>query len=697
MQGAELRRLLLGSGAIALLGMGPAGMARAQQAMVEGGAINLGSIVVSAPLGLARSDIVEGTTVLEGDALDRRRAPTLGETLAGTPGVAATGYAAGASRPVIRGQTGPRVRVLQNGLDTFDASNVSPDHAVASPVAGAERIEVLRGPATLLYGSSAVGGLVNVIDGRIPEGLPKGGIAGTGRLEYGTGARDIGGAASVDAALGRNLVLHVDGFARNAGDYSIPGYANEEAREHGVKGKVENSFVRSRGGSVGASYVGDWGYAGVSVSRFATKYGIPSGGHVHPEGEEEEHDHEHDHDHDHDHEEEAAERVTIDLRQTRYDAKFGIFDPVAGIRELRGRIGYGDYKHTELENGVADTVFKNRSWEGRLEAEHAPIGGLKGVVGVQAGSRDFKAIGDEAFIPPTVTDSYAAFVLERYEVGSWVFTAGGRLEHQRVEAAVLGQERSFTGGNVSLGAAYRLGGGWTLGASLSRTERAPSAEELYSNGAHLATSSFEIGDPGLRKEKAWNAEVSLRKRQGDWTGGINLFASRYNDFIFGDFAGTTADGLQVLRYRQTDADFRGIELEGAWTFARGAGWALSLDGQADFVWAENRQAGTPLPRIPPVSYTVGANADFGGRLGFRAELQGALSQDRNAPGETETDGYTFVNASISWRPLPDNDAFTLLVQGRNLTNAEGRNHVSLLKDVAPMRGREVRLVGEVKF
>ncbi|BBK32883.1 iron complex outermembrane receptor protein [Stella humosa] len=683
--------------AVVMLGTLAASGPAMAQTLVEGGAVNLGSILVTAPLGQSRSDIVEGTTLLEGDALDRRRALTIGETLRGTPGVASSGYAEGASRPVIRGQSGPRVRVLQNGLDTFDASNVSPDHAVAAPMAGVERVEVLRGPATLLYGSSAVGGLVNVIDGRIPERRPKGGLAGTARFEYGTGAHDLTGFGAVDAALGRNLVLHAEGFAQNSSDYAIPGFANDEARERGVKGRVENSFVRTRGGSAGASYIGDWGYAGLSIARFASKYGIPSGGHVHAdEGEDHDHEHEHDHEHDHEHAEEAPERVTIDLRQTRYDAKFGLTRPFSGVEEVRGRVGYADYRHKELEDGVAGTVFKNRSWEGRLEAEHAPIGGLKGVAGIQGGRRDFRAIGDEAFVPPTVTDSYAAFLLEKYELGPWLFTAGGRLEHTRVEAAALGSERNFTGANLALGATYRLGDGWQVGASLSRTERAPSAEELFANGPHLATSSFEIGDPTLGKETAWTAELSLRRRRGDVTGGINLFASRYQNFIFGDFTGSSVDGLDVLRYRQTDADFRGFELEAGWTVLRRDGLVLSLDGQLDFVWAENRSSGDPLPRIPPVSYTVGANADLG-QLTLRGEVQGALRQGRNAPNETDTGGYAFLNVSMSWRPLPDNDAFTLQLQGRNLTDAEGRNHVSLLKDVAPMRGREVRLVGQVQF
>ncbi|BBK38424.1 TonB-dependent receptor [Allostella sp. ATCC 35155] len=666
-------------------GMAAAGPAAAQ--MVEGGAVNLGSIMVTAPLGQTRSDIVEGTALLEGEALDRARGRTIGETLTGVPGVAATGYAPGASRPVIRGQSGPRVRVLQNGLDTFDASTVSPDHAVAAPMAGVERIEVLRGPATLLYGGAAVGGLVNLIDGRIPERRPAGGVAGTARLEYGTAARDASAFAAIDAALGRNLVLHAEGFAQSASDYAAGG------RE----GRIENSFVRSRGGAVGASYVGDWGYVGLSVSRFQTRYGIPAGGHVHAEDDDHDHEEEHDHDEDHAHEDEhEEERVAIDMRQTRYDAKFAIREPLSGIRELRGRVGFADYKHTELENGEAGTVFRNRSWEGRLEAEHAPLGGLKGVVGIQGGRRDFKAAGEEAFVPPTVTDSFAAFLVERYETGPWTFSAGARLEQTRVEAAALGRERDFTGASLSAGATYRLGGGWQIGASLSRTERAPTAEELFANGPHLATGSFEVGDPNLRKESAWNAEISLRHRSGDVTGGINLFAARYDNFIFGDLSGGTVDGLDLVRYRQADADFRGAELELGWTALRGDGWTLALDGKVDFVWAENRGSGTALPRIPPISYTIGSTADFG-QLTLRGEVQGALRQDRTAPGETETGGYTVVNVDIAWRPLGEEDGLTLRLQGRNLTDAEGRNHVSPLKDVTPLRGREVRLVGEYRF
>jgi len=692
--GIVLRQSLVGSAWLSTCAVAAAFGQAPQSPLV----VNLDALVVTAPLGLSRSEIVEGTSVLEGEALDRRRAGTVGETLRGLPGVAATGFGPGASRPVIRGQGGPRVRVLDNGLDTFDASTVSPDHAVAAPVDGARRIEVLRGPATLLYGSSAVGGLVNVIDGRIAEALPPGGHAGTARVDYGSAAGERGGFAGLDVALGGNLALHAEGFARNAGNYSISGFASDEARERGQEDEVENSFARSRGGSVGASYIGGHGFLGVAVSRFETRYGIPGGGHAHAHGDEEhEHDDEdHDEEAHEDEEEEGAEQVAIDLRQTRYDLRFGLDAPLAGVQALKGRVGYATYEHVELESGAVGTTFENRAWEGRLEAEHAPLGPFEGVLGVQAGRRDFQAIGAEAFVPPTLTDSHALFLLERGERGPWLFSLGGRLEYQRVEADTIGRTRRFSGANASAAATYRLDGEWSVGASLAHTERLPSAEELFANGPHIATRSFEIGDPDLEKERAWTAELSLRKRRGPVTGSLNLFASRYRDFIFGDFTGTEEDGLQVLQFGQTEARFHGLELEAGWRFLETENWVFGLDGRLDYVRAENRRTGSPLPLIPPVGYAVGLTADQA-QFGLRLEVQGAARQHRNAPEETETEGHAFVNAGIAWRPLADDDSLSLLVEVRNLADAEGRNHVSLLKDVAPLRGREVRVVGQVRF
>lgn len=594
--------------------------------------------------------------------------------------MAATQFGPGASRPVIRGQGGPRVRVLNNGIDSFDAAGVSPDHAVVAPVGGARRIEVLRGPATLLYGSQAIGGVVNVIDGRIPDSLPAGGADGTARLDYGSGADELGGFAGIDAAAGGNLVVHGEAGFRNADDYRINGYASDEAREEGVKGRVENSALRNRNAAVGASWLGEQGYAGLSVSRFDSYYGVPGG-----------------HDHDDGGGEEEHGGVRIDMAQTRLDTKFGLYDVLSALEELRFRFGYADYRHDEIESsGEIGTRFDSDSWEGRIEGVHRPLfAGNDGVVGLQGGRRDFSATGEEAFLPANITDNYALFALERYSTGNWQFSLGGRIERQQVEADGIGAKRDFTPVSLSAGASYRLPQDYVAGLSLSRTERAPSAEELLSDGAHIATRSYEVGDVNLGKETAWTAELSLRKTAGDVTGGINLFAARYQDFIYGDFTGAEIDDLQELRYRQSDADFHGFEIEAAWTFFRGGGWTLGTDGSIDYVRA-SRRGGDPLPLIPPLGYLAGLTAETGA-FGFRLEVDGVLDQDRNAANESRTDSYTLLNAAVSWKPVEGSDNLKLLLQGRNLTDAEGRNHVSLLKDEVPIRGREIRLAGIVSF
>lgn len=632
--------------------------------------IHLDPVLVSAPLATNRSELVEGTTVLEGARLDRLRAATLGEALDRTPGVAATQFGPGASRPVIRGQGGPRVRVLQNGIDTFDASVISPDHAVTAPLGGARRVEVLRGPATLLYGSSAIGGVVNVIDGRIPEALPKGNAAGDARLEYGSGADERSGFAGIDAAVSDRFVIHGEGGFLDADDYRIDGFASSGAREAGIRGRVNNSAIRNRNGALGGSYLGDRGYAGLSVSRLDSYYGIPGSG--------------------------DESGVRIDMWQSRLDTKFGLYEPVSFLDELRFKFGFSDYGHSEIErSGNIGTRFNNDSWELRSEGLHKPFGGIEGVVGFQAGSRDFSAIGEEAFVPPTVTDNYALFALERYETGPWLFALGGRLERQQVEASTQGRERDFNAYSASASATYSLGNSWSTGLSLSRTQRAPTAEELFSNGPHLATNSFERGNTGLGKETAWHAEASLRRSAGDVTGGLNVFATRYRDFIFGDFTGEVEDNLRVLQFRQADADFRGAELELAWAFYRGAGYTLGVDSTLDYVEAK-RRGGAPLPLIPPFGYNFGLTLATAA-VDVRIELDGVLDQDRNAPNETETNGYSVLNTALTWRPFEENRNVALLLQGRNLTDAEGRNHVSLLKNEAPIRGREVRLGGSVTF
>lgn len=637
-------------------------------ALAQENPVTLAPVLVTAPLGVSQDDLAEGSTVLQGEALDRRRAATLGEALDGTPGVAATQFGAGASRPVIRGQSGPRVRVMQNGVDSFDASTLSPDHAVMVPLGGAERIEVLRGPATLLYGSSAIGGVVNVIDGRIPDAMPKNGASGKARLEYGSGAHETNGFASVNAAVSDRFVVHGEAGFLDSDDYSINGYASNAARGAGIKGRVDNTAVENRNGAVGASYLGEAGYAGFSLAQFNSYYGVP-----------------------------GDDPVRIDMRQNRLDGKFGLYEPLSFLDELRLKLGYANYVHDEIEStGERATRFDSESWEARLEAEHKPLGAIRGVIGLQSDRRDLTATGEEAFITPTVTDSNALFVLERYETGNWLFSAGGRIEHVDVEASSLGRNRDFTPASLSGSATYKFLPGYAAGLALSRTERAPTAEELYSDGSHLATQSYEIGNAALRKESALHAELSLRKTDGDVTGAANAYVTRFQDYIYGRFTGAQQNNLNELQYSQTDALFRGIELESGWTFWRIAGYALKLDGRIDYVRADDTGSNTSLPLIPPVGYGLGFNADSEA-IGFRLELAGRMDQDRAGVNETRTDGYAVLNTALTWRPFSENRNLALQLQGRNLTDEEGRNHTSMLKNFAPIRGREVRLGASIAF
>lgn len=620
----------------------------------------LSPVVVTAPLETSQADLVEGSSLLSGADLDRRRAATLGETLQGLPGVSSTSFGPGAGRPIIRGQGGPRVRIMENGVDTFDAATVSPDHAVVAPMGGAQRVEVLRGPATLLYGSSAIGGVVNVIDGRIPESMPKNGVAGTTRLDYGSAAQEKSGFAGIDAAVTDTFVVHGEAGALTADDYRAAGGR-----------RIGNTAMHNQSGAIGASYLGESGYAGASVSRFNSYYGVP-----------------------------GSDPVHIDLHQTRLDTRFGFYDPLPMLEEVKLKFGYANYLHDEIEaSGQPATRFDNDSWEARLEAIHKPlIGGNDGVVGLQSGRRDFSARGEEAYLPPSVTDSHALFLLERYDTGSWLFALGGRIEHVEIDNLSNTNDRDFTPASLSASATWRFTPGWQTGASLSYTERAPTAEELYANGSHLATRSFEIGNANLGKEAAWHSEVSLRKVQGDVTGGLNLFATRYRDYIYGAFTGNQQNDLNELQISQTDADFRGVELDAAWTFWRSPvrDRRLAVDGGLDYVRAEDRSNNRALPLIPPLGYRIGLVAEQDD-LGFRLELAGFAQQDRTGVNETATSGYRVLNTAITWRPLPGNRNVALLLQGRNLTDEHGRVHSSMLKEEAPIRGREIRLGGSVTF
>lgn len=632
-------------------------------------------MVTASPEPRLQSEIAQPTSVLAGEELRLSIQPTLGETLNRLPGVTSTFFGPGASRPVIRGLGGDRIRVLEGGLGTGDASTTSPDHAVSVDPLSAERIEVLRGPATLLYGSSAVGGVVNVIDNRIPESLPGERLSGSVEIRGGTVADERSGAANLDGSLGR-IGWHVDFLKRETDDYEIPG------------GIADNSATDTESGTAGFSWIGNDSFLGLAVRRHDSLYGIP-GGHEHEHHEGEEHEGE---------EEEEGESVRVDLEQQRWDLRGGITRPFGIFRGANLRFGSTDYEHRELEGEEVGTRFLNESWEGRLELLQRRFGPLTGSLGLQVQNRDFEAIGDEAFVPPTRTESWAAFTFQEIVQGSWRFQFGGRFENQDVSATGVGLEtRSFDGLSGSAGLIWQPGSdGYSIGLSLARSTKLPNAEELYSNGPHLATNAFEIGDPDLKEETSLGFDLTFRKASGPLTGEINLFVNRFDDFIYESFTDEEEDGLPVFRYIQQDAELRGAELSGIYELFHTEPHHVDLEFGADYVRAELRESGNALPRIPPLRYRLGFHYR-GERLQGLIEGERVEEQDRVAAFERPTDGYNLLNASVGYRFFAADLVYDVLLRGTNLTDEEARNHVSFLKDLVPLPGRDLSVAVRLTF
>ena len=609
------------------------------------------------------SELAQPINVLTKSDLDERLQPTIGETLSGEPGVASTFFGRGASRPIIRGQGGDRIRMLQDGVGVGDVSATSPDHAVTINTLTTDKVEIVRGPATLLYGSSAIGGVVNSSDTRIASYLPEGILSGAVDLGLASVADEARGALSLDARLG-NFVLHGDASKLTSDDYDIPGFARTPVEPGDPFGFVPNSAVETSGAAGGISYVGDAGYLGVSYSGFNSVYGSP-----------------------------AEEEVTIDLAQRRVDVAGQLTTPFAFLRGAKVRFGTNDYQHDELEGSEKGTTFNDTGWEGRLELPHKPLGPLSGAFGVQIVHRDLEAIGEERFIPPTTTDAQGAFLFEEVPIGPAFRLQGGfRWEHSDVDSPESPdvQNRSFNGYSGSLGFVWNFAPCWVLAASGARTTKLPNAQELFADGPHIGTNAFEIGDPFLDNEISTGVDVVVRLTEGVVSGSVAFFYQDFDGFIFERFTDEVMDDLQVIRYTQADARFIGGEGHVDIELLHTEPHHLVLELAADYVKADLKPSDVPLPRIPPLRY--------GGGLRYKSatwqglfEIRRTDEQDQVAPFETVTPGYTFVNAMLGYRFFFGPVITDVIVTGTNLTNQEARNNVSFLKDVAPLPGRNVSL------
>jgi iron complex outermembrane receptor protein len=678
---------------------------------------NDGEIVVTG-IGLEQLDILAGTSVIEGAELQRRLDGQIGEVLTSIPGVSASSFSPGASRPVLRGFSNERVRVLVDGIGTADVSNTSVDHATTIDPLSAERVEVLRGPAVLLYGSQAIGGAVNVIDKRIPLRRLNEPFHLDATIAADT-AHDLReGAASLDVPLGDRFVVHVGGSWRDTNDVEIPGFvasdalradlladADEEEEEGefeeaeelreaaGLRDVLPGSATRTWTANAGFAFFEGDSSLGASFGVYDTAYGVPlrpGAGHHH--GEEEE---SHDEDHGDEHAGEDEESVSIGLRQYRADLRGRLALGDGFFEALNTRVGYSDYTHTEFEGDEVGTVFSSESMEARAVLEQASRNGWNGAFGLQYGYRDFDAFGAEAYVPKNRTDQLALFALQEIPLGGLQLELAGRYEKTDVESQVASFDRKFDAFSGAVGLAYETSGGLRFGVTGSRAERAPSAEELLSNGPHIATQAFEIGDPDLSTEKAWGVEAFVRGTVGPATINLAIYRNWFDDYIYLAGTGEEEDELPVFTYLQGDADHWGIEGEISVPLIQRDGFALIADAGGDYVRAELAD-NTPLPRIPPLRLKGGLEAQAG-MFDGRVEVQWFDAQDRVSPFETPTDSFTHVNASLAFKPISGQDNVTLLLQANNVFDADGRRHASFTKDFVPLAGRNFKVSLRTSF
>ena len=560
---------------------------------------SLDTVVVKAsPLGGTAEDMAQPVEVLAGEKLDEAKAPTLGETVGKLPGVQSSNFGAGVGRPIIRGLDGARVAVLSGGMGTQDVSTVSQDHNVSVEPFLADQIEVLKGPGTLLYGNGAIGGVVNVVDGRIAEHALDETI--TGRAEFSHDSVNSGntGMARVDAMTTENFVLHADGVFRNQKDYDTP------------LGRQRNSFIENRTGALGASYVSDRGFAGVSVSRYEDTYGNPG-----EPGDPE-----------------AGEKgVSLDMLQDRVEVKAGINDPFGGFSNLRFSIADTSYEHTEFEGAEIGTQFFNDGTEARLELTHKPIGNWTGAIGVQGIDRTFEAVGEEAFVPRTSTRSAGLFVVEQGKWDQFQLDLGARIDRVKSSPADAAA-RSFSPLSLSAGALWRFNDAWRVSLNLDRAERAPAEEELFANGPHVATASFEIGDADLRKERANQAELGLHYHAPRFEAKAAVYQTRFDGFIYLVDTGLVEAGeeeaLPIRQWTQADATFRGVEGEVTAHLIDQDSNKLDLRVFGDRVHGTLDDGGN-LPRVAPARAGADLRLHPGRRarrlsLGYRCARLGGL-------------------------------------------------------------------------
>lgn len=630
-------------------------------------------IITASPFAKSVKAVNKPVNLLSGESLQNASAATLGETLNGQLGVSSASFGPGVGLPIIRGQSDNRVKVMQDSVGAMDASAASPDHAVTLEPLLANKIEVLRGPAALRYGSGAIGGVVNVLDNRIPSELPET-ITGGAELRNTNVNDETVGVANLNAAAG-NFAFHLDGVKRDSGNMDIPGYAQKKPEDPAtaIIGFIPNSNAKSTSGTLGASYIRNEDFIGISINKLDNNYGVP------PDGD---------------------ELVRIDMHQTRYDLKGELNQPFSGFQKISARLGHNDYEHTEMENGEAGTKFTNDAYEGRVELIHNPLTlfswDWNGALGIQVAESEFAAVGEEAFIPKSDISNLGIFIVEETKHNNFTYELGARTDTQKIAPdALFGQPKgnaiSHDSINLSATTTWHFTQDQQFSLGVAQSQRAPSVEELLANGPHPATGSYLIGDENLKEETSTNIEFGYHWHHDDFQLSTNIFYNHVKDFIYTQNLDEIIDELNGYQYNQGDATFRGFETELKIPFL--SYWNIRL-------FSDNVRAtlddGGDLPRITPAR--IGSSLDFNfNEWSANISATHAAKQDHAGANESETDSYNRMDARVDYTFKNDGTDYILFLKATNLANAEIRNASSYLRDIAPEAGRSVQMGVRVKF
>lgn len=651
------------------------------------------------PLVQTAADFAVADHVVDQKALSER-ATTIGDALADELGVYSNQYGSGSSRPVIRGQDGPRMKVLQHASETADVSTLSPDHAVTVDPILAKQVEVIRGPSTLLYGTGTVGGLVNVTDQKIPTQMPEDGLEGTVGLRYNSGSDEKLASAGVTAGIGENFALRVEGSKRNANDYIAPDYFHEHDDELEKERRVGNTFAEGQTVNIGGSWIHDRGFVGLSYSNRQDQYGLPGhsheyhgceihGDHFHcPKPGEDEHDHE------------ETAGPWVDLKSERYDVRTELEQPFAGVEKLRAHASFTDYEHDELEENAVISNFKSKGYDARLELVHVPVAGWEGVIGTQisqqkinlaASEHDHHEDGDEddeehhvhgsgVVMPDTKTDKFSLFALEHKQLGDVHVELGARVDHQKVKVDSDQKDYSGTGISASAAANWEFAPNYKLSVVGSHQQRLPLAQELYADGLHFATNTYEVGNPDLDKETSNNLELGLHYEGDKLDYHVHVYHNWFDDYIYGETVAQKGN-LRGVQYTQDKARFYGTEAQAGYQI--NDMYKLSVFG--DYV--RGKIEGENAPRVPAGRLGTKVEADFADGWSGLAEYYHVFNQDKIASYEDETQGYNMVNVGLSYaNSIADNNAYRVYFKANNLLDDQVYSHTSFLSNI-PQVGR----------